>query len=240
MANTIDIFQEILILITPNSFYNKSIETSESMTCSDESIFTQLETHLCKLTPKADDLFTSETDYLSPLLLFLLEHIPLEIDLNLLTSTATDYHQLSSSTMKIYRPNLFPSKPTRIQYTSESQRILDHLFQFLQVKNLKEFVHFKQNAQPIYLHCLQLLTPLLLKTSYDKYPIAVEIFVQMINLLNQTSLTEAFDLIFPVCLMTLDDPSIEMKFLSLYLLDHFQRHCTSTELLLFNRANVIM
>jgi hypothetical protein len=40
--------------------------------------------------------------------------------------------------------------------------------------------------------------------------------------------------------MTLDDPSIEMKLISLYLLDHLQRNSTTTELLLFNRANVVM
>ena len=58
--------------------------------------------------------------------------------------------------------------------------------------------------------------------------------------MNQSSLSDTFDLIFPVCLMTLDDPTIDMKLISLYLLEHLQKTCTTTDLLLFNRANVIM
>jgi hypothetical protein len=101
---------------------------------------------------------------------------------------------------------------------------------------LKEFLQLKQISH----HCLHLLTPLLLKTTYDKYPIAIQLFVQIIQSMTQSSISETFDLIFPVCLITLDDPSIDMKLLSLYLLNHLQRNSTITDLLLFNRANVVM
>jgi hypothetical protein len=234
------IFQEISPLITSNSLFNKSIETLDLNPSIDKSIFTQLENQLSELPINANELFSSPTDYLSPLLLFLLEHLPLEIDLNLLTSTQTDYHQVSSSTMKIFKPNLFPSNQNITRHSTESQLILNHLFKFLQINNLKEFLLLKQNSQPIYLHCLHLLTPFLLKTTYNNHPIAIELFVHIIKSMYQSSLSETFDLIFPVCLITLDDPSMDMKLLSLYLLDHLQRNCTSTELLLFNRANVIL
>ncbi|CAF3484321.1 unnamed protein product [Rotaria sp. Silwood1] len=240
MNTTVSIFQNIDTVITSKSLFNKSIETYDSITYPDQSIFIQLKDQLSELTVKDDELFTSKTDYLSSLLLFLLEHIPLEIDLNLLTSTETNFFQVSSSTVKIYKPNLLPSNQNIIQYTSESQTILNHLYKFLQVKNLEEFLLLKQHTEPIYLHCLHRLQPLLLKTTYDKYPIAIKLFVHIVKSMHQSSLSETFDLIFPVCLMTLDDPSIDMKLISLYLLDHLQRHCTSTDLLLFNRANVIM
>ena len=45
---------------------------------------------------------------------------------------------------------------------------------------------------------------------------------------------------FSICLITLDDPSMDMKLISLDLLNHLHRNSTSTELLLFNRAHVIM
>jgi len=234
MNNTISIFEEISILITSNSLYNKSIETFDVNTSIDKSIFIQLENYLSKLTIKDEELFLSKIDYLSPLLLFLFEHIPFEIDLNLLTSTQTDSYQIS--TRKIYKPNLV----SFIQYSSESQNILNHLFKYFQINNFEEFLVLKQNTQPIYLHCLHLLTPLLLKTTYDKYPIAIQLFVHIIKSMHQSSLSEIFDFIFPVCLMTLDDPSIDMKLISLCLLDHLQRNSTTTDLLLFNRANVIM
>ena len=235
MNGTMVIFQEISTLIASNSLYNKSIETYDSNIPLDKSIFTQLENQLSNLSIKDDELFSSKIDYLSPLLLFLLEHIPIEIDLNLLTSTQTDYHQPSSPTIKVYKLN-----QKIIQHPSESQMILNHLFQFLQLKNFEEFLLLKQNAEPIYLHCLHILTPLLLKDTYDKHPIAIQIFVHIIKSMRQSSLSETFDFIFPVCLITLDDPSIEMKLISLYLLDHLQRNCTTTELSLFNRSNVIL
>ncbi len=84
------------------------------------------------------------------------------------------------------------------------------------------------------------LTPLLLKTTYDKYPLALQVFVHIIKSLSQSSLSEIIDIIFPICLITLDDPSIDIKLISLYLLDHLQKNLTTTDLLLFNRANVIM
>ncbi len=223
MDNARSIFEELL---TSNSLYNKSIETLDSNTSIDSTIFLQLENCLSKLTIKDE-----ESDYLSPLLLFLLEHIPLEIDLHLLTSIQTDY-QHQPSTNKFYKPNLF----VFIQYSSESQRILNQLFRYFQINNLKEFLQLKQISH----HCLHLLTPLLLKTTYDKYPIAIQLFVQIIQSMTQSSISETFDLIFPVCLITLDDPSIDMKLLSLYLLNHLQRNSTITDLLLFNRANVVM
>jgi len=232
MNNTISIFEQISTLITSNSLYNKSIETITSI---DESIFIQLENNLSKLTIKDEELFSLNIDYLSPLLLFLLEHIPLEINLNLLTSTQIDYHQILT-TKKIYKPKLFSLN----QYSSESQNILKHLFKYLQINTIEEYLLLKQNTQYIYLHCLHLLTPLLLKTTYDKYPIAIQLFVHIIKSMSQSSLSETIDLIFPVCLMTLDDPSIDMKLISLYLLDHLQRNSTTTDLLLFNRVNVVM
>jgi hypothetical protein len=232
MNNTISIFEQISTLITSNSLYNKSIETVTSI---DESIFIQLENTLSKLTIKDEELFSLNIDYLSPLLLFLLEHIPLEINLNLLTSTQIDYHQILT-TKKFYKPKLFSLN----QYSSESQNILNHLFKYLQINTIEEYLLLKQNTQYIYLRCLHLLTPLLLKTTYDKYPIAIQLFVHIIKSMSQSSLSETIDLIFPVCLMTLDDPSIDMKLISLYLLDHLQRNSTTTDLLLFNRANVVM
>jgi len=232
MNNTISIFEEISTLITSNSLYNKSIETITSI---DKSIFTQLEICLSKLTNKDEELFSLNIDYLSPLLLFLLEHIPIEINLNLLKSTQIDYHQISTI-KKIYKPNIFSLN----QYSIESQKILHHLFKYFQLNSIEEYLLLKQNNQSIYLHCLHLLTPLLLKTTYDKYPIAIQLFVHIIKSISQSSLSQIIDFIFPVCLITLDDPSIDMKLISLDLLDHLQRNSTTTDLLLFNRANVIM
>lgn len=222
---------EFSTLITSNSFYDKPIETYKLV---DPSIFIQIENHLSKLTNE------NEVDYLSPLLLLLLEHIPVEIDFNLLTSTETNYHQISLLTKKLYKPNLIPTDQTRPNYSLQSQSILKQLFQDFQVNNLEEFLQLKQNSQPIYFHCLHHLTPLLSKAKYHQYPLAIEVFLHIIKSLPQSSLTESFDFIFSVCLITLDDPSIDMKLIGLYVLDHLQRHCTSTELLLFNRANVIM
>lgn len=240
MNNTISIFQTIDVLIKSEILFNKSEETLDSITCPDQSIFVQLKNHLSELTVKDDELFKSETDYISLLLLFLLEHIPLEIDLNLLTSTQVDYFQVSTSNKKIYKPNLFLSKHNITQHTSESQRILNDLVKFFQLNNLEELLRLKQQCDPVYLHCLRHLKPLLSKTTYDKYPIAIKLFVHIVKSMNKSSLSETFDLIFPVCLMTLDDPSIDMKITSLYMLEHLQRQCTTTDLLLFNRADVIM
>jgi hypothetical protein len=220
MNNTISIFEEVSALVASNSLYNKSLETSI-----DKTIFNQLENCLSKLIIKDENLFLLNIDYLSPLLLFLLEHIPLEIDFNFLTSTK-----------KIYKPNLF----SLIQYSYESQKLLNQLFNYLQINNLEEFLLLKQNQQSIYHHCLHYLTPLLLKTTYDKYPLALQVFVHIIKSLSQSSLSEIIDIIFPICLITLDDPSIDIKLISLYLLDHLQKNLTTTDLLLFNRANVIM
>ncbi|CAF3370626.1 unnamed protein product [Rotaria socialis] len=240
MTNTISIFQDILTLITSKTLFDKSIETLESIVFPDQSTFTELNDKLSKCITKDDELFTSETDYLSPLLLFLLEHIPLEIDLNLLTSTQTNFYEVPPSTKKIYKPNFLPSNQNMILYSSESQIIFNHLYKFLQINNLEEFLTLKHINQPIYLHCLHHLKPLLLKTTYDHYPMAVKLFVHIIKSISQPSLSESIDFIFPVCLITLDDPSVDMKLTSLYLLEHLQRHCTSTDLLLFNRANVIL
>ncbi|CAF0960507.1 unnamed protein product [Adineta steineri] len=240
MNNALAVFQEISSLISLNSLFNKSIEIYDTIISLDQTIFTQLENQLSKLTIEDNEIFSSENDYLSSLLLFLLEHIPVEINLNLLTSTETDYHQITSSTMKIYKPDIIPKNQNIVRYSSESQRILNHLFKYFQVKNLEEFLLLKQNTQPIYLHCLHHLTPLLLKTTYNQYPIAIELFVHIITSMNQSSLSDIFDIIFPVCLITLDDPTMDMKLISLYLIDYLQKNCTTTELLLFNRANVIM
>jgi hypothetical protein len=134
MNNTISIFEEVSALVASNSLYNKSLETSI-----DKTIFNQLENCLSKLIIKDENLFLLNIDYLSPLLLFLLEHIPLEIDFNFLTSTK-----------KIYKPNLF----SLIQYSYESQKLLNQLFNYLQINNLEEFLLLKQNQQSIYHHCL--------------------------------------------------------------------------------------
>ncbi|CAF0825873.1 unnamed protein product [Adineta steineri] len=240
MNNALAVFQEISSLISLNSLFNKSIEIYDTIISLDQTIFTQLENQLSKLTIEDNEIFLSENDYLSSLLLFLLEHIPIEINLNLLTSTQTDYHQITPSTSKIYKPDIIPKNQNIVRYSSESQRILNHLFKYFQVKNLEEFLLLKQNTQPIYLHCLHHLTPLLLKTTYNQYPIAIELFVHIITSMNQSSLSDIFDIIFPVCLITLDDPTMDMKLISLYLIDYLQKNCTTTELLLFNRANVIM
>jgi hypothetical protein len=235
MDSTTGIFHEMATVITSNSSYNKSIETLGSTIPLDTLVFTRLDNQLSKLSINDEELFSSETDYLASLVLFLLEHIPLEIDLNSLTSTRTDYHQASSTKMKVYKLT-----QNIIQHSSESQGVLDHLFQCVKLKNIEEFLLLKQNNQPIYLHCLNILSSLLLKTTYDKHPIAIQIFVHIIKSMRQLALSETFDLIFRVCLITLDDPSIDMKLISLYLLDHLQRNCTTTELSLFNRSNVIM
>lgn len=213
----------VSLLITSNSLYNKSLDTLDSNPSIDQTIFHQLENEFST----NEQFFSSEIDILC---LFLLEHLPLEIDLNRLTSIEI------SSTNKFYQPKLI----SFIQHTSESNKLLHRLYKYFQINNLEEFLLLKQNSQPIYLHCLQRLKPLLSKTTYDKYPLAIQVFVHIIHSLHQSSLSEIFDFIFPVCLMTLDDPSIEMKLISLYLLDHLQRNSTTTELLLFNRANVVM
>lgn len=209
--------EKISILITTNSLYNKSIENNISI---DPTTFDQLE----------DLIRNKEIDDLASLLLFLLEHVPFEIDLNLMRLIEND------SRKNLYKPNLFSYN----QYPNESKKILNQLFQLYQINNLQEFLLLKQNSQFIYLRCLHLITPLLSKTNYDKHPIAIQLFVQIIKSLSQTSLAEIIDQIFPICLITLDDPTIDMKLISLYLLDHLQKNSTTTDLLLFNRANVIM
>ncbi|CAF1134633.1 unnamed protein product, partial [Adineta steineri] len=95
MNNTLAVFQEISSLISLNSLFNKSIEIYDTIISLDQTIFTHLENQLFKLTIEDNEIFLSENDYLSSLLLFLLEHIPVEINLNLLTSTETDYHQIT-------------------------------------------------------------------------------------------------------------------------------------------------
>lgn len=210
------------------TIYNKPIDTQDSNQSIDPTVFIELENQL-------PTIITNDGDFIS-VLLFLLEHIPLEIDLNVLTSTETNFHQLCLSTRKMYKLNLNPNVQYRYDYSSQSQSILQHIFRNAQVKTLEELPRFKQNVQQIF----NRLTPLLLKTTYTQYPVAIELFVQIIKCLDQPTLTESFDLIFSVCLITLDDPSIDMKLVSLYLLYHLQKYCTSTELLLFNRANVIM
>jgi hypothetical protein len=208
----------VSLLITSNCLYNKSLDILESNSSIDETIFHQLENDFFN----NKELISSNIDYLC---IFLLEHLPLEINLNLLTSTK-----------KLYKPKLI----SYIQYSSESEKFLHHLYKYFQINNLEELLLLKQNTQPIYFHCLQHLKPLLTKTTYNKYPIAIQVFVHIIHSLHQSILSEIIDLIFPVCLMTLDDPSIDMKLISLHLLDHLQRNSTTTDLLLFNRANVVM
>ena len=225
------IVEEISILINLNSFYSKSIENCQSDISIDKSVFEQLEVYLSKLTNPYEELLSSETDYLSSLLLFLLEHRPVEIDLNLLTSTQT-----RSSPRKLHKLKLV----SFLQHSSESAKLLHQLCQSFHTEKLEDLLLLKHNTEPIYLHCLEHLRPLLSKTTYEKYPLALQLFFHLIQSMSQASLSETIDYIFPVCLMTLDDPSIEMKFLSLSLLDHLQRNSTTTDLLLFNRANVIM
>lgn len=224
------IIEEILNLIHANSFYRKSIETFETNSSIDQSVFHQLQICLSKL-----EFLSLDIDYLSPLILFLLEHRPLEIDLNLLTSTDTNFQQ-QTSTRKFYKPKLI----SFVQHSSASNQLLQQLCQLFQRTKLDELLLLKHNTQPLYFHCLEHLRPLLSKTTYDKYPLAIQIFIHLIQSMSQSALAESFDGIFPVCLMTLDDPSIEMKFLSLCLIDYLQRNSTTTDLLLFNRANVIM
>ena len=183
-----------------------------------------------------DESLSLNTDYLSRILLFLLEHLPLEIDLQALLTTQPDYH--APSEKRLNRPNVTPCSQTRSPI--EAQQVLTGLFQYLRVKTLEALLRQRTHTEPIYLRCLHLLTPLLLKTTYHKYPVALEVFTRIVQSMDSTALSESLDWIFPVCLMTLDDPSIEMKLISLSLLDHLQRHCTSTDLLLFNRSNVVM
>lgn len=205
---------DILII---NSVYKRSIDDYTTM---DSTIFKQLE----------EFVENKEIDDLSSLLLFLLEHIPFEIDINQLRLIENE------TIKKFYKPNLCSFK----QYPNESQKILNKLYQNFQVNNLQEFLLLKENSHCIYINCLHLLTPLLTNTNYDKHPIALQLFVQIITSLSQASLAEIIELMFPICLITLDDPSIDIKFLSLYLLDHLQKNSTTTDLLLYNRVNVIM
>lgn len=226
-------YDQLSSLIALNTSYNKSIEIIDSL---DPSIFDQL----ANLLDKGQNDFAWKDENFSTWLLFLLEHIPVLIDLNALLSTDVDYSPSTSTTKKTHRVNLLPSKSNTIQYSTESQHLLEQLYEQIRVKNLEELLLVEHGGRPIYQHCLDLLTPFLLKATYDQHPIAVQIFVHIIKSMRQSSLSETFDFIFPVCLMTLDDPSIDMKFISLDLLDHLQRHCTTTELSLFNRSNVIM
>ena len=227
------VYEELSSLIVLNTSYNKSIEIVDSL---DPSIFDRL----ANLLDKDRNSFAWKDENFSTWLLFLLEHIPVVIDLHALLSTDVDYSPSTATTKKTHRVNLLPSKSNTIQYSTESQHLLELLYKKLRVKNLQELLLVEHGGHPIYQHCLDLLTPFLLKTTYDQHPIAVQVFVHLIKSMRQSSLSETFDFIFPVCLMTLDDPSIEMKFISLDLLDHLQRHCTTTELSLFNRSNVIM
>ena len=231
------LYEELSRVIALNSIYCKSIEIIDTL---DPSIFPQVTALVVNVLDKDNDFVALRNENFSRLLLFLLEHVPLEIDLNVLLSNDADYSSSASTTRKTERLNLLPSKLNIIQHSSESQHLLCQLYEYLQVKGLEELLLVEREDRPIYRHCLDLLAPFLLKTNYDQHPIAVQIFVHIIKAMRQSSLSEMFDFIFPVCLMTLDDPSIDMKFISLDLLDHLQRHCTTTELSLFNRSNVIM
>lgn len=240
MNDTIQIFQNIHALSTSKSIYDKSIEIDGAITYPDETIFKQINEQLSKCTTKDDELLTCETDYLSPLLLFLLEHVPLEIDLDLLTSTETEFYELPSTNKRIYKPNLFPSNQNIPQYSSESQMILKHLYEFFQINSIAEFLNLKRNSEPIFFDCLHLLQPFLSKTTYDKHPMAIKLFVHIVKSMSHSLTSEIIDYVFPVCLITLDDPSIDTKLIGLYLLEHLQRYCTTTDLLLYNRADVVM
>ena len=200
-------------LITSNCLYNRSLDILHENPLIDGRIFDQLEN---------EDFTSTDIDHLC---LFVLEHLSFEITLNPLTSKK-----------KVYKPKLIFYG----QYMSEAEKLLHRLCKHFQVNNLEELLLIKQDTQPVYLQCLQHLKPLLSKTTYDKYPIAIQVFVHIIHSLHQSALSEIIDFVFPVCLMTLDDPSIDMKLISLHLLNHLQENSTTTDLLLFNRANVVM
>lgn len=211
-------FDKIVQLITINSFYNKT----EKNIVIDQTIFDELEKFLKELTIPIDDIISSDIDYLSPILIFLLEHKTLEIHL-----------QLFESNTKSFKPKLG-------HFQQNSAQLLDLFINYFHRTKLEDFLILNQNSQPIYRHCLNRLIPFLSKTTYQQHPIALHVFILIIQSLSQSSLTDSFDIIFPICLITLDDPSIDFKLISFSLLDHLESHLTTTELLLFNRANVIL
>lgn len=214
-------FEKIVQLITTNSFYDK---TEENFVI-DRSVFDQLEIFLNELTVPSDDLLSNEIDYLSPILTFLLEHQVLELNLRLFESKT-----------KSFKPKLISFE----QNIKQSEQLLDLLFKYFHRLKLDEFLILNQNSQPIYRHCLVRLIPFLSKTTYQQHSPALHVFILIIQSLSLTSLTECFDMIFPICLITLDDPSIDFKLISFSLLDQLESQLTTTELLLYNRANVIL
>ena len=229
---------DAVALVTTNSLYDKPVDVDSSIDVPDGNIFLQLQNHLSGLSTRDDDSLSSNIDYLPRVLLFLLEHLPLEIDLQALLVTQPDYHATAET--RIYRPNIASCSQKQPRSPTEAQRVLDELYRYLRVKKLESLLRLRPHTTPVYLQCLHLLTPLLLKTNYHKYPVALKVFARIVRSMDSSALSESLDWLFPVCLITLDDPSADMKYISLSLLDHLQRHCTSTDLSLFNRSNVVM
>lgn len=219
---------ELIRFLDENTFYSKPLEKNIS---ADRTAFTSIKDKL--------DTVASDENCLCSLLFFLLEHLPLEIDWSVLLSTEID-STVSSTKRKVYHPNIFPTHASIERCPEESKDLLASLFDYFHLHTLTDFLHLRIKTRPIYQQCWPMLTPYLLKTNYHQHPFAVQIFVHLVKAMRQEALSESFEQIFPVVLITLDDPSIEMKLISLDLIDHLQRFCTSTELSLYNRSTVIM
>ena len=149
---------------------------------------------------------------LSPLLVFLLEHLPLESNGRLFTSTP---------------------------FGSRAEENLDTLFRRFNVANLDELLRLEIDAQPLYQHCWILLKPFLEKNTFEENPLPLKIFVHLVKAMRRETLSEFLEPSFRLSLLTLDDASVEFKFIGLELIDHLQRNCTSSELSLYNRSSVI-
>ena len=204
-------------MLSENSFYNKTIEQISPLNI---DVFQQID---------------EQNVSTASLIIFLLEHRPLEIDLNRLKSTNDNE---SKSNERLFLLNLFPSN--FVQHTKQSNDFMKKIFEKFQKKNLEELLLCDEENQTIYRRCFDLLVPFLTKTTLNSFPVAFHNFYHLVKSLNGEPLVERFDWIFSVCLTALDEPNFDMKMSTLDLFDHFQRHCTTTELSLFNRSAVIM
>ena len=183
------------------SFYSKPSEDV------DETLFVEIKAFLPSNLDKC----------LSPLLVFLLEHLPLEVNGRLFTSTS--------------KSNSFGA---------HVEEILALLCRQFNVSNLGELLRLEIDAQPLYQRCWTLLKPFLEQNTYEENPLALKIFVHLVKAMRRETLSDFLEPIFRVSLLALDDASVEFKFVGLDLIDHLQRNCTSAELSLYNRSAVIM
>ncbi|CAF0916128.1 unnamed protein product [Didymodactylos carnosus] len=192
-------------------------------------------------------------DWLGSLLLLLLEHSSLTFNTDHLISSSSGFDHHLSSTATInnefvksieYTPNLSSISWSSEQLQQYSSKLLDLLFKLIRVSSLQQLllvhVYSNQKQDELLLSgCFHLLTPFLMKSNYEIYPVTFHCFVLLVRSIYRPLVSDYIHHIFPGCLIALDDYRLDMKIIGLYLLNHLYEQCTSTDLTLFNRSNVV-